>query len=220
MMERQWETFLKRQGVNQPYEEVRIERLQQGGWWGGEGKPVPVRKRAVPNKVQSARFDGDEKTFPFYFYPFPSVNLNYGEGANRPWLQELPDTATTVVWGSWVEMNPKTAEEMGLHTGDVVRVISPYGEIEAPVVLYPGNRPDLISVPIGQGHTAYGRYAKGRGVNPLSILSPAVDGPSGALARAGTRVRIERTGKWKKVALLDQTTQGTKRNPEGRKGET
>src|SRR5579884_90608 len=186
MMEAQWKSFLNRQGVNQPFEAAWIERLQQGGWWGAQGKPISVSKRELPPSVASARFEGDEKTFPFYFYPFPSMNLHYGQGANRPWLQELPDTATTAVWGSWVEINTKTAARMGIHTGDVVRVISPFGQIEAPAVIYPGLRPDLISVPIGQGHTAYGRYAKGRGVNPLSILAPLFDERSGSLAAGGT----------------------------------
>ncbi|HZR47750.1 MAG TPA: molybdopterin-dependent oxidoreductase [Candidatus Manganitrophaceae bacterium] len=219
MVEAQWKRFLNRQGSGKSFETAWIERLQQGGWWEGEGKPLSASRRELPADVEPARFAGDEKEYPFYFYPYPSINLRYGEGANRPWLQELPDTATTAVWGSWVEINPKTAERLGIRAGEIVRVISPFGEIEAPAVLYPGNRPDLISVPIGQGHTAYGRYAKGRGVNPLSILAPAVDGPSGALAAAGTRVRIERTGRRGKLVLIDQTNQGTKRNPEGRKGE-
>lgn len=225
MVEAQWKRFLKRQGNTQPFETAWIERLQQGGWWEETGKPVPAPKgavpnapkRAVPNKVEPPRFAGDEKDFPFYFYPYPSMNLGYGEGANRPWLQELPDAATTAVWGSWVEINPKTAERLGIRAGELVRVVSPFGALEAPAVLYPGNRPDLISIPIGQGHTAYGRYAKGRGVNPLSILAPAIDEPSGALAAAGTRVRIERTGKQGKLVLIDQTSQGTKRNPKGNK---
>ena len=218
MLEAQWKSFLSRQGVSQPFEEAWIERLQQGGWWGDQGKAVSVPKRDLPSSVAPARFEGDEKTFPFYFYPFPS-NLNYGQGANRPWLQELPDTATTAVWGSWVEINPKTAQRMGIHTGDEIRVISPFGQIEAPAVIYPGVRPDLISVPIGQGHTAYGRYAKGRGVNPLSILAPLIEARSGALATGGTRVRIEKTGKQGNLVLVDQTAEGKKRAPEGERGE-
>ena len=225
MVEAQWKGFLKRQGNTKPLEAAWVARLQQGGWWEEKGKPIPAPqgagpnapKGAVPNKVEPPRFEGDAKEFPFYFYPYPSMNLGYGEGANRPWLQELPDAATTAVWGSWVEINPKTAERLGIRAGELVRVVSPFGEIEAPAVLYPGNRPDLLSVPIGQGHTAYGRYAKGRGVNPLSILAPAIDQPSGALAAAGTRVRIERTGKRGKLVLIDQTNQGTKRNPKGNK---
>lgn len=219
MVQEQWKGFLSRQAPTQPFEAAWVERLQKGGWWRDGAAPVSVRPRGTPISAEPARFEGGEKEFPFHFYPFPSTGLHQGEGANRPWLQELPDPMTTVVWGSWVEINPKTAREYGLVERERVRVISPYGEIEAPVIFFPGNPPDLISMPIGQGHTAYGRYAQGRGVNPLALLAPLIDRPSGALATGATRVRIERTGRKGSPALVDQTGQGTRRHPEGREGE-
>ena len=50
-------------------------------------------------------------------------------------------------------------------------------------------------MPIGQGHTNYGRYASNRGTNPLEILSPLVDENSGNIASNATRVKILPTGK-------------------------
>ncbi len=70
------------------------------------------------------------------------------------------------MWNTWVEMNPETADELGIENDDVVRIVSEAGEVEAPVYLYPAIRPDTIAMPFGQGHTAYGRYAQGRGANP------------------------------------------------------
>lgn len=220
MLREQWKTFLARRERDKSFEAAWVERLQQGGWWGPEGKVVSVSRRALPDAVEPARFEGDPKEYPFYLLLFESMGLHGGEGANRPWLQELPDPMTSVVWGSWVEINPKTAREYGIQEREIVRVISPYGEIEAPVIYFPGNRPDLISIPRGQGHTAYGRYAKGRGVNPLTLLAPLIDAPSGALATGATRVRIERTGRRGRPVLVDQTGEGTRRHPEGKKGET
>ena len=117
-----------------------------------------------------------------------------GRGANLPWIQELPDPMTSVVYGSWVELNPTTAEELSLVEGDLVNIESPEGSIQAPVLLFPAIRPDVIAMPIGQGHTNYGRYANGRGANPLEILSPLIDEGSGGLASNATRVRILATG--------------------------
>jgi molybdopterin-containing oxidoreductase family iron-sulfur binding subunit len=45
---------------------------------------------------------------------------------------------------------------------------------------------------IGEGHTYYGRYASGRGANPLSILAPVWENSTGALALGATRVQIAR----------------------------
>ena len=121
--------------------------------------------------------------------------MHDGRAANLPWIQELPDAMTSVVYGSWVEMNPKTAKDLGLTEGDLVDVESPEGAVRAPILVYPAIRPDVIAMPIGQGHTNYGRYASNRGTNPLEILSPLVDENSGNVASNATRVKIVATGK-------------------------
>ena len=64
-------------------------------------------------------FDGQGD---FYLFPFFSTLLSDGSGANKPWLQETPDPTTTVVWNSWVEINPATADKLGLADDDVVKV--------------------------------------------------------------------------------------------------
>jgi anaerobic selenocysteine-containing dehydrogenase len=157
-----------------------------------------------PSNYQPAAFAGDDREYPFYLSLFPSMSVGRGEGANRPWLQELPDTLTSAVWGSWIEINPRTAREHGLQAGELVRVVSPHGHIEAPIVFFPGIRPDTIAMPMGQGHSTYGRYAAGRGVNPLLILAPLFDMQSGALATGATRVRLEGMGQFGKLVLLEQ----------------
>ncbi|MBI5345054.1 MAG: hypothetical protein HZB83_06940, partial [Deltaproteobacteria bacterium] len=141
-----------------------------------------------------AKFEGREKDYPFYLTLYSHAGYRDGRGANLPWLQEMPDPMTSVVWGSWVEMNPKTAARLSINEGDMVSVESPYGKVSAPVYLYPGIRPDTVGIPIGQGHSAYGRYAKDRGVNPIEILPFREDPKTGAVALNATRVRITRTG--------------------------
>ncbi|MFQ5860347.1 MAG: molybdopterin dinucleotide binding domain-containing protein, partial [Dehalococcoidia bacterium] len=115
-------------------------------------------------------------------------------GAHLPWLQATPDPVTTVVWQTWVELNPRTAEDLGVREGDIVEVESPHGIIQAPVYVHPAAPPDVVAIPVGQGHTLYGRYAQQRGANPFSILAPRTDQETGALAWAATRVRIRATG--------------------------
>ena len=110
---------------------------------------------------------------------------------------------TTASWGTWVELNPATAEELGVHDNDVVRVISPYGEMEAPVIIYPGIRPDVVAIPVGQGHNHFGRFAQHRGSNPISLISTSTDPDSGSLAWGATRVRVEPAGDHKTLARLE-----------------
>jgi molybdopterin-containing oxidoreductase family iron-sulfur binding subunit len=110
-------------------------------------------------------------------------------------MQELPDPATGIVYASWVEMNPVTAAKMGLVDGDLVRVTSEQGSIDAPLVIFPAIMPDVIAAPIGQGHDALGRYARNRGSNPIQLLAPKTDVSSGSLATCATRVSVVATGR-------------------------
>ena len=99
---------------------------------------------------------------------------------------------TTAVWGSWVEINPKTAAELGISFGDLVEVASPQGSLRVPAVIYPGIRPDTVAIPLGQGHLDMGRYAKGRGANPLQLLAVTMEESAAQPAWNATRVRVSR----------------------------
>lgn len=121
--------------------------------------------------------------------------MHDGRGANLPWMQELPDPITSVVYGTWVEMNPATAKERGLKEGDLVQVTSEQGSIEAPLLVFPAIMPDVVAMPIGQGHHEFGRYAENRGANVISILASQLESGSGGLASSATRVSITATGR-------------------------
>jgi hypothetical protein len=101
---------------------------------------------------------------------------------------------TSVVYGSWIEMNPDTAKTHGLRDGDLVEVTSAHGTILAPVLIYQAIMPDVVAMPIGQGHESFGRYARNRGANPISILAPVTQTSSGILATHATRVSLNPTG--------------------------
>jgi anaerobic selenocysteine-containing dehydrogenase len=97
-----------------------------------------------------------------------------------------------VVWGSWVEINPRTAAGLGIRQGDLVEVTSPRGSLRVPAVIYPGIRPDMVAIPLGQGHRGMGRYAQGRGVNPLELVELLREGEEPLPAWNATRVRVTR----------------------------
>jgi menaquinone reductase, molybdopterin-binding-like subunit len=167
----------------------------QGGWWGAApaGQPVEVEKRE-PVTVPAPNIAGAAGEFPFYFLPYVSQSLGDGSLAHLPWLQELPDVLTSAMWSSWVEINPQTGERLGIQQGDLVEIASPQGSVHAAAVLSPGIAPDMVAMPVGQGHENFGRFASGRGANPLSILEPRGVVDTGALAWAATRVKLARAG--------------------------
>ncbi len=135
----------------------------------------------------------------FVLLAYPHPMLYDGRGANKPWLLENADPVTKITWHSWVEVGPGTARERDLRDGEIVELNTAQGTIEAPVYVYPGLRDDVVAVPLGLGHTAYGAYAQGRGVNPLDLL-PA---PSGAfIPYLSARVTLRKTGRYRKLAAV------------------
>src|SRR6266566_4612806 len=101
---------------------------------------------------------------------FPHPALHDGRGANKPWLQELPDPVSKIAWHSWVEVHPDTAAKWGLATGDFLLLQSKFGGQKFPAWITPSVRPDVLAVPTEQGHSAYGRYAKDRSANAFELL--------------------------------------------------
>ena len=181
--------------AGEEFEAVWVELLRQGGHFGTHGSQGKGYRwssgTAVPSPAKPD-FAGDEKEFPLYLQVYPSIALYDGRGAPLPWLQQLPDPMTTVVWDSWVEINPRTAAELGIGFGDLVEVTSPQGALRLPAVIYPGIRPDLVAIPLGQGQREGGRYARGRGANPLALLALPREGTESEPAWHATRVRLTR----------------------------
>jgi len=174
---------------------------QHGGWWkNSDSLGAPVASNALSQNltVSVAEFTGTGK---FYFLPFVSPTLGEA-GANKPWLQELPDPTTTVMWNTWVEINPETAKKNGIEDDDVVTIKSEAGEVKAAVYLYPAIRPDVIAMPFGQGHTAYGQFAAGRGVNPADVFGVHFN-EAGDLAFAGMKVDVVKTGEKRPLSRLE-----------------
>ncbi|MFN8390927.1 MAG: 4Fe-4S dicluster domain-containing protein [Bdellovibrionota bacterium] len=149
-----------------------VDYVQKGGDWSKPKAPV-TSWDVVPAGLNLKAFapapapkSGDS----FTVLAYPNVNSFDGRSANRTWMQELPNPMTSAVWGSWIEVNPQVAARLNAVNGDVLQVITDSGFIEAPIYINQYIHPQVIAVPIGQGHTAYGRYAVNVGTNVLSVL--------------------------------------------------
>jgi anaerobic selenocysteine-containing dehydrogenase len=175
--------------------------LQHGGWWPATAPVAAQSLPAVARTIQvgPARFQGDEREYPYFLDVYMSDFLADGRGASQTWLQGAPDPLTTVAWQTWVQLAPSTAQTLGVEDGDIVQVASPFGELEAPVYIYRAIRPDTVAIPIGQGHSGFGRYADNRGSNAMNLIGSQTDATGTSLSWAGVRVKIVRTGR--RVAL-------------------
>jgi molybdopterin-containing oxidoreductase family iron-sulfur binding subunit len=178
------------------------DALQRGGVYDAAPAAAPVRLSAAASQTKAvgATFDGDGA---YYLIAAPSLTMHDGRGANRPWLLELSDPVTKITWWHWAEVHPETAKDLNVREGEILRLETPHGTIEAPVYVYPGIHPGAIAVPLGWGHTAYGRYAKDRGANVLDLLG-SQDG-NGFLPYQSTKVKATPTGQYRQVGKTEGT---------------
>ena len=141
--------------------------------------PAP---QAIPSKPIS------QTTGNFYLMVYPHPLLGMGAGANKPWLQEIPDPVTKICWQTVVEMHPATAKFLGIENGDHVTVQTPAGSLTAPALTYPGIRTDTVAIAAGRGHTGAGRYAKA-GSNAFDLL-PYGEDATGSVTLVSTKAKV------------------------------
>jgi anaerobic selenocysteine-containing dehydrogenase/Fe-S-cluster-containing dehydrogenase component len=105
------------------------------------------------------------------FLAVPSIRLYDGRGANKSWLNEIPDPVTSIAWETMVMIHPATLDAYGFAHADILSIEAGDKTIQAPVYSYQGVAPGLMVMQTGQGHNAYGRYAAGFGSSPIELLS-------------------------------------------------
>ncbi len=132
-----------------------------------------------------------------------SPTLGDGRGANKPWLQELPDPVTKTLWQTVVEMHGETAIALGVEDGDHVTVTTDAGSITAPAFVYIGIRPDTIAIALGRGQgEAAGRYAIA-GENAYKLGAVTEDARSGAAVYGATRARVARANGSERIVTIE-----------------
>jgi anaerobic selenocysteine-containing dehydrogenase/Fe-S-cluster-containing dehydrogenase component len=163
----------------------------------------PTTARTVPPVRAATPIDQSSGNMYLVVYPHPF--LGDGRGANKPWLQEIPDPVTKICWQTVAEMNPATAEKMGFANGDLVTVQTSAGSLTLPVLRYPGMQRDTVAIGTGRGHTHAGRYAKA-GLNPLEIL-PLAEDRAGGVAFVSTKANVSKASGYAQIV----TTEGSAR---------
>ncbi|HET7295603.1 MAG TPA: molybdopterin-dependent oxidoreductase, partial [Gemmatimonadales bacterium] len=202
-LQTRWRLVHQRYGRGRAFDDFWNDALQHGGVYGDAPAEtvrlsLNVAHAAPPSQPPLGwRPSADEPAL----VVFPSMALHDGRGANKPWLQELPDPVSKITWHGWVEVHPDTAAKWKVASGDIVLLKSASGTVRAPVWITPGVRPDVLAVPTGQGHQAYGRYAKDRSFNAFALLS---DTPTAYGGRAYVvSVAVATTGDHRRLATIE-----------------
>ena len=167
-LQRRWRRKQRQAGDARPFDTFWRDALARGGLW-TDTPAGRVRLAPTAGTLSGDTWQVQESKLPLILYP--NIAVFDGRSANRPWLQELPDPMTKITWNTWVELNPATAARFDVSEGDILELTSEHGTVKAQAYIHPAIRDGVLAMPLGQGHTEYGRYATGRGVNGFDLVS-------------------------------------------------
>src|ERR1022692_1311040 len=101
------------------------------------------------------------------FRPDPAVYD--GRFANNGWLQEWPRPITQLTWDNAAIFSPKTAQEQGVVSTDVVEIAYRGYKMRAPVFIQPGHADGSVTVHLGYGRTRAGHVGTRIGFNAYGM---------------------------------------------------
>jgi MoCo/4Fe-4S cofactor protein with predicted Tat translocation signal len=134
---------------------------------------------------------------------YEKVAMGSGRYANNPWLQELPDPVSKVVWDNYLCVSPKFAKENGLemdlvdHNTDMVKLTAGNNSMEVPIYIMPGHCDNVASLALGYGRQKAGRAGNNVGFNAYPFVTS--NGESCLYSFSGAK--IEKTGKKYTIAI-------------------
>ena len=123
----------------------------------------------------------------------PDDSVDDGRYSNNGWLQELPRPLTKVTWDNVAMVSPKSARELDVTTGDMVRLAVDHRSVTAPIWVQPGHADGCVSVTLGYGRTAAGQTGNGVGFDANALRSSTAPWAQGG-------ARLEKTGERYEIA--------------------
>ena len=143
----------------------------------------------LPTAAGAPGREAPAQEFPLRLLPYRVLTLASGGTALMPWLLEKLGVMTGNAWETWAEINPRTARELRVHSGQRVRIESTRGAFEATLRVFSGAQPGILNVPYGL-HTSVDGWGKPSGGNPLTAVGAQSDPVTGLPDWYSTQVRL------------------------------
>lgn len=173
------------------YPQVLESSFRDGVLTGAFGIKPPDGRIFFP-QILTAQKDESDGDFPFLLRTYQLLTIGPGVGARIPWLQENPAAHVDATWQSWIEIHPESARELEVREGDWVWVESPTNRLRVRTRIFSGTMKDVVSLPVGQGHTVGGQWSRNRGVDPSDLIQRKKDPAEAFGIGTTTRVRVYR----------------------------
>lgn len=148
----------------------------------------PDSKTGIPH-YEDIGIDGEAGNY--ILIPYDSMTLSTGYAASTPYMLKIVSDKVLNQKDTVVQVNPKTALELGLKEGSYAVLATAVGEARVKITLYDGIMPNVIAMPSGLGHTAFDDYmGNGKGSNINQVLGTVEDPVTGLNAAWGIRAKL------------------------------
>ena len=186
----------------------KFEAMVEQGYWIDNGFAPPKLDEAF--ETPSSKFEfvnpeipsvalvtpvkpkGEEASFPLTLIPFDTMRLWGGYIADPQFVIKSVDATVLIDDDVLVEVNPKTAGELGLKDGQKAVLATPLGQAAVKVHLFEGIAPELVALPSGLGHYGQEKNIADKGVNTNTLIGPVEDPLTGFDAAWGIRAKLTR----------------------------
>lgn len=137
-------------GFTTPSRKVELYNADLAKKTDANGNPLPTMPFYTKRDWQP------DQRYPFYLVNWKEVTHTHSRTFNNPLLMELQG------WNP-LYINTEAARKLGIQTGDVVWVESPYGKAKAKAQVTQGMHSEVVGWQHGFGHWGFGEVAKGKG---------------------------------------------------------
>ena len=170
----------------------------RGAAWADAFETASAKFEFTNNEINTlaeyhpAKIEGDESLYPLVLVPYDTMRLTSGYIASPPFLVKALEDTILKSNDVLLEINPATAERLGLSEGRYASLTTLRGTARVKVHLTEGIMPGIIAIPRGLGHASDNRFLAGRGVSYSQFSSPVEDPASGHDAAWGIRAKLSK----------------------------
>ena len=191
-------------GVSDVVTMLKAKAFNIGADWGSlsDGN-VYVSDIVVPNKTLAYRFSPDDLAL---VEKAEAAAASSGKELAVAFVSKLglgtPETAippfnTKLITDDELDknmlvaaVNGATLKKLGLYEGNRVVLASKAGKVMAKIRVFEGVTNDTVALTMGFGHTAFGEFNDGKGMDVMALVTPSSEPGSGLSVWNDTRVNV------------------------------
>jgi molybdopterin-containing oxidoreductase family iron-sulfur binding subunit len=218
LIREEWERSVFRRQKREPSFTAFWNKTLHDGFAAVETRQVTIKSfnfSVISTHASDPPYPETQEAFALVLHP--SSTMLDGRHAHNPWLQELADPVTKIVWDNYASLSVTAAAGLDVNEGDVISIQTEQNEVlELPVHIQPGQDDRVVSVGLGYGRRGTDRFTdigpnwlqSKPTVSPGGLVgvnaAPLLRWQNGMLTYAGRTIVVAKTGRKHPLAATQE----------------